>query len=172
MTGNLVRRARQICCLAALVLLAGCGGVKTANVNGKVTFKNQPVTGGTIVFRSADDPKINPASGVINPDGTFSVDKVPVGKVKVTIDNRNLKNDGAPPTTRGGPDLKRTMQPPPDMPEEAKKKMAERPGQQIGGTEKPVGTYMPIPDSYADVEKSGLSYDIHSGNNEITVELK
>jgi len=171
----LTQRIGQIGFLAAAVILVGCSsGVKTAKVNGKVTYKNQPVTGGTIVFRSTDNPKANPASAAINPDGTFSVDKVPVGKVTVTVDNRNLKNIGGPPSQiRGGPDLQKQLQPPVGLPEDAKKKMAERPGQKVGEKEKPVGTYMPIPESYADMEKSGLSYEIHSGdNNELTVELK
>jgi hypothetical protein len=43
---------RQFVCasVAALCLLSGCGGAKTARVSGKITFKGQPVPAGKIYF--------------------------------------------------------------------------------------------------------------------------
>jgi hypothetical protein len=168
--------ARLLCVasVTSLMLVLGCGGVKTTKVHGKVVYNNKPVTGGKLTFYLADDTKVNPASGFINEDGTFSIDKVPVGKVKVAVDNRGLKDGGGgramPP---GGPNKESQMMPPGGITEGMKKKMEENKVSPGGQAMKLVGTYVSIPEKYTDPEKSGLSYDIKSGDNdEITIELK
>ncbi len=70
----------------AATLSTGCA--KTGKVSGKVTLPDgTPLPGGRISF-VPEDPKKNPASGIIAEDGTYSVD-VPVGNCKVSIDNRS-----------------------------------------------------------------------------------
>src|SRR4051812_44690714 len=71
--------------LAALLVLgvSGCGG--TATVSGKVTYNGRPVTSGTVVFMDADGRPSPPA--YIQADGTYSASNVPVGAVRVAIDN-------------------------------------------------------------------------------------
>jgi hypothetical protein len=153
-----------------LVSVLGCGGVKTAKVHGKVLYKNQPVTGGKLTFYLADDTKVNPASGFINEDGTFSIDKVPVGKVKASVDTNGLKEGGGAGRT-GGPNKQNQMIPPGGITEEMKRKMEEK-NVGIGGQAlKLSGIYVAIPAKFTDPEKSGLSYDIKSGDNDITIEL-
>lgn len=78
--------------LAALALVfAGCGGgqERTAQVNGKVTYNNNPVTHGTVTF--VPESGGPPATGEIKPDGSFSMttyssgDGAVLGKHKVVI---------------------------------------------------------------------------------------
>jgi hypothetical protein len=156
--------------MTGLMLILGCGGTKTAKVHGKVVYSGKPVTGGQIAFFSADDTKINPSRGVINEDGTFTVEKVPVGRVKVSVDTRGLKEGGR--GVPGMPDQGKQMMPPGGISDEMKQKM-EGAGKSISpGTVKISGTYVAIPAKFTDPEKSGLSFDINSGDNDIPVELK
>src|SRR5687768_9930418 len=56
------------------LLAAGCGqtgGAKLAPVKGKVVANGQPVTGGSLLFAPTDGDIARPATGAINPDGTF-----------------------------------------------------------------------------------------------------
>ena len=60
--------------LLIALLAAGCGqtgGAKLAPVKGKVVANGQPVTGGSLLFAPADGDIAQPATGAINPDGTF-----------------------------------------------------------------------------------------------------
>jgi hypothetical protein len=60
--------------LATVVVLAGCSAgdqFPTEKVSGKITYKNQPVTTGTVVFvPNGDMPS---ATGEIKPDGTYEL---------------------------------------------------------------------------------------------------
>jgi hypothetical protein len=62
------------------VSLAGCGG--TCEVSGVVKYKGTPLAGGSIAFWDAGK---HSWSGTINPDGTYSVPKVPPGNFKVAV---------------------------------------------------------------------------------------
>jgi hypothetical protein len=165
-------RFLYVASVMGLMLVLGCGGVKTAQVHGKVVYNNKPVTGGKLTFYLADDTKVNPSSGFINEDGTFSIDKVPVGKVKVAVDTRGLKEGGGGRTMPGTPNKENQLIPPGGISDEMKQKM-EAQGKTFGPqTMKMAGTFVAIPDKYTDPEKSGLSFDIKSSDNEITIELK
>lgn len=55
-------------------LSAGCGrsgGAALAPVKGKVLANGQPVTGGSLLFAPAEGDSAPPATGAVNPDGTF-----------------------------------------------------------------------------------------------------
>ena len=83
--------------ISALTLLAGCLGSsapKTINVQGKVTYQDQPVTLGYVSFvpvEPAEGYPSRPASGTINPDGTYQLssfgenDGAVPGKYQVAI---------------------------------------------------------------------------------------
>jgi hypothetical protein len=60
--------------LAVPVLLAGCSASNefpTEEVRGKITYRNAPVTTGTVVFVPEGDKPA--ATGEIKPDGTFEL---------------------------------------------------------------------------------------------------
>lgn len=121
-----------------LVLITGCGG-QTAKVSGKVTLDGNPLPGGQIWFLPVSG-KGTPAMGEINPDdGTYSVPNVPIGEVRITVDNRMLKEGQA--KLPGGKTL--------DVKQE--------------NVKRPAGTYKKIPEHYAQADKSGLKATVPSG---------
>lgn len=88
-TITLGKRMTAVMFLAALLsaTAAGCGGIKTGNVSGVVTFRDKPMPGGYINFFSigADGSVIGQKSVEIGSDGTYSLAKVPLGDVKITV---------------------------------------------------------------------------------------
>lgn len=75
-----VRFVRAACATAAvsLAVVAGCSsGPATGEVNGKVTFKGQPVTEGFVTFMNPNEG--GAGEGKIGPDGSYAV----VGKLVV-----------------------------------------------------------------------------------------
>jgi hypothetical protein len=74
---------------AALLLAAaaGCSANKTGDVSGIVTFQGKPMPGGYINFYNvaADGRILTQKSGAIDDDGAYSIAKVPVGDVKITV---------------------------------------------------------------------------------------
>jgi hypothetical protein len=61
----------------------GCGGEPAGKVSGKVTYKNQVVPGGEVIFSNENSSRI--ARATIQPDGTYSATRVPYGKVLVGV---------------------------------------------------------------------------------------
>src|SRR5262245_3614974 len=60
-----------------LVLLAGCGGGRTAAVSGKVTYHGKAVTGGSLTFTpipaGGDREPGKPGAAEVQPDGHYVV---------------------------------------------------------------------------------------------------
>ena len=85
------------------ILNAGCGGgtntFATILVKGKVTYKGQPLTNGTVTFSPVDSQKCRPATGQIESDGTFVMstvkfgDGVMPGEYKVAIESLKAGSD-------------------------------------------------------------------------------
>jgi hypothetical protein len=93
------------CASVALFLLAGCAGCGASGVGtlpslipvkGKVTFKGQPLSKGTVHFEPDDYGR--PASGELQSDGTFILtthkqgDGVVAGHHRVYITDTDLKS--------------------------------------------------------------------------------
>lgn len=135
----------------ALFLLSGCsGGSKAATVSGKVMYKGQPVTGGTLTLYPTDGKGGNSLIP-IKPDGTFSTTDVPPGAKQVSIETESIK--GAP---TGGYNQK----PPPGAkpPDGAAPKMPD-----IDTSNQP--KYVKIPKKYDNPKTSGLTWDIGKSKN-------
>ncbi len=154
---------------ALLLLAAGCGPAHPAStVSGKVTYKGEPLNGGTIKLY----PDVTPTAGgydnsfliAIKPDGTFTATNVPTGKMTVTIETQ-------PPHVRGqnGPKIDPTthlpegMKPPPDF-DPSQVKAAP-------GAAPPATNLMVIPSKYANPRTSGLTWDIQPGKQTKDFEL-
>jgi hypothetical protein len=75
------RSLRWPALLTAALLLAGCAPGR-GQVSGKVKYKGQPLPNGTITFY---DQKNNTVSSAIGPDGSYSVQKVVAGPVKISV---------------------------------------------------------------------------------------
>ncbi len=77
----LTPRTSGLVLLGLLPLLLGCGR-GWGNVSGTVRYKGNPLPNGTITFY---DEKNQAVSGHIESDGKYTVNKVAVGKVKITV---------------------------------------------------------------------------------------
>ncbi len=151
---------------AATLLAMGCGGPK-ATITGIVTYKDQPIHEGNIVFTPESGGR--PISAIIK-DGKYTAEKVPTGPAKVTVTSMYMKGGaantfaakkGAGKGGGGAPELtKRIGGPPKDapLPPEARA-MMERRSSMADESKKGVK----IPDHYADPERSGLTYTVEAG---------
>ena len=69
--------------LGSILLAAVCGcGKSTATVTGKVTYQGRVVSYGSVIFLSANKTA---RSGVISPDGSYTVDGVALGPVSIAV---------------------------------------------------------------------------------------
>jgi hypothetical protein len=70
--------------LGLLALAGGCG--KTSQVTGKVLFQGRSVVYGSVILLGADNKA---RSGVIEPDGSYTVDGVGRGETKIAVISRD-----------------------------------------------------------------------------------
>jgi hypothetical protein len=137
----------------AAALVCGCSGSKvpdtTAEVTGTVTYNGKPVPGGMINFVATKGGYSG--GGNIDENGNFKATTVPVGEVKITVDNSMLNRGRGVPAGGRGPGLKR-----PDA----------------AGPEEVKGHYVDIPNKYANVDTSDLTYTVTKGAQKHDVELK
>jgi hypothetical protein len=75
-----VHWAGRLAVMAAALLLAGCAG--KGQVSGKVKYKGEPLPTGTITFYDRANKTV---SSAIGPDGSYSVEPVAAGPVKVSV---------------------------------------------------------------------------------------
>jgi hypothetical protein len=143
----------------ALLLLAGCGGGsgKGSTVSGKVTYKGQPVTGGTILLHPSDGSP-GDITVTIKPDGTFASSDISPGPKQISIETESVKS--AP--TGNKPTLPPGVKPPPGL--------EQQKGPDAGDTAN-LPKYVQIPRKYADPKTSGLTWDIGKGKNDKPFEL-
>jgi hypothetical protein len=166
-----MHRARLIALLPLVFLLAyGCSGAKQgpAGVSGKITYKGQPVTGGTIYF--FPEGSGSSYSNGINEDGTYLVTDVPSGDCSVSIEALPDPGKDKGPVYGGerGEQAAKAA-------EEAKAKHKDKSGMGAGqgmgspipggGPSSPQGKYMKLPEKYADPKTSGLKANIKKGSN-------
>jgi hypothetical protein len=62
----------------------------TTSVKGTVTISGRPVGPGWIEFNPVDGAKGNLRTAPIRPDGSYSAERVPIGRVAVTLNNLHL----------------------------------------------------------------------------------
>jgi hypothetical protein len=118
------------------VALAGCAP-RTAQVSGKVTFKDKPLPAGTVIFTSDDGKRVDTSE--IAEDGSYTMAHAPVGPVKISVQTHR------PPTIG----------------------LAKAPvmhmGDNVGKVEDKVGKYVAIPPKYAEPADSGLTFTVQPG---------
>jgi hypothetical protein len=134
--------------LLSLLFCAGCGQ-KTGTLKGKVTLNGTPLPSGTVTVYGGKNDSIT-RNGEISSDGTYRIDKVPVGKVKITVSSAETPDLGQ----LGGAEV------------DVKDAKALNKPQQ-GGKKKAV----PIPGKYGNNESSGLTAEVKSGE-ETTKDLE
>ncbi len=162
MCDRVLRRAGIL--LAAglgLALAAGCRG-PSATVTGKVTYKNQPLSGATVVFMTADTKWVGRTT--TGSDGGYTLSRVPLGEVKVGVEG-GAGPQGPPGRPGGGPPSKMTPPTGLDLPPDAQKSPIYNPAGSGGPT-------VAVPRQYADPTKSGLGTTVQAGENTYDIPLK
>jgi hypothetical protein len=145
--------------LALLPPVAGCAGSGT--ITGKVTYQGRPLTGGTVLFTSTRGRGTRTAQ--IGEDGTYTITDMPGGPVKIAVETKSAQPVSRPEQTADG---KHVGGPPPG---------AAVPGGMkptVYGDPSKVRNAEPIPEDYADPDKSGLNYTVKRGRQEFPIELK
>jgi hypothetical protein len=161
--------------LAVVVGLAaiGCGSaVNTNEVSGVVSYKGKPLTGGMIIFQSADlKPAVEGGTSVsaeilIDGSGAYTLKSLAPGKYVVLVETvpppPKIKNAGPM-----GPGGARMIPPANDKSKPGDKPPAdiamEKHGPPTGNSLK----YVPvkIPDKYTSPEKTTLSYEVQVGSH-------
>jgi hypothetical protein len=151
--------------LFALPVTAGCGQQIPGKVSGRVLFNGKPLPGGYVMFLPAD-PKQNLVSVKLDEQGQFSV-VLPVGNVRVGVDNRELEPRqpihlspsqlNLPPEVKKAVGAAKPAEPPPAAPGNSPAAKSNR--------------YIKIPDKYYDADKSGLDFKVQSGDQTHDIEL-
>jgi hypothetical protein len=134
--------------LAAFLICAlapGCGKPKGV-VFGKVIYGGKPLTTGSVTFTPEQGASVH---STIDSEGKYRVEKVPVGRVKISVrvDTGNPEGQNqAPPRPRTPGDMAKFLAPQSGAPK--------------------------IPPRFNDPNKSGLTYDVEPGAHEHDIELK
>jgi hypothetical protein len=154
---NAARRAMMALAMAGLTL-GGCDSgprYEHARVHGKVTYRGKPVPLGSVLFVPVEPPRdgpMQPASGTINPDGTYELksaadDGAIVGEHKVVV----VAVDGGQPAAAPGPPKAAESGPAPAA--------------------KSVRFKTLVPSKYSDPSTTPLTRKVVAGGNTIDIEL-
>ncbi|HEY7311750.1 MAG TPA: hypothetical protein VH643_20475 [Gemmataceae bacterium] len=159
------RRRLSMGLLFLLPLVAGCAPGK-GKVSGQVLYNGKPLPGGDVTFRPAN-PQHNPVVVALDEQGNYEA-VLPVGAVKVRIENRHLRPR---PSLGERPALKLPIS------AEARKAIASAPPQkpaprnEENSSQKSHGQYVPIPERYHDIETSRLEFTVEGGNQKHDISL-
>ncbi len=134
--------------LLLLVILAGvCGCGRTATVAGKVSYQGRPVIHGAVTFLSADKTA---RSAAIEPDGSYTVEGVPPGIVKIGVISRDPARGRS--AVAGQTAVRR-----------------QEPG---AAPAPPMPGWFPLPARFEDPGSSGISLEVGSGRVRYDIDLK
>jgi hypothetical protein len=153
------RAGRLLGLLALAVLLpaAGCGK-GTGTVTGTVSYKGNKLKGGYVIF-TPEDGKGQGCQASIMEDGTYTAEKCPGGKMKVSVKTSYLK-----PSAGGGPKYER----PKDMPGGAEGGNQYVPPDPAEKAKK----YVWIPEKYEEPGTSGLTFEVKGGSQTYPIDLQ
>jgi hypothetical protein len=146
--GGMKGRPFAVLLVASVFLLSGCGK-PVGNVAGKVTYKGKALEYGSVSIYSADGTA---CGGEINPDGTYLIKNVPVGKAKVVVASQDPKKIEA---------FTKAVQ-------ESRDKNTPIPEKALADA----NSISRIPSSYGDAEQSGLTVEVKAGTTSYDIDLK
>ena len=136
--------------LATSFGLLGCGSSSPGTVSGKVYLKDKLLKGGNVTFLTADK-KIS-QSAKIGEDGSYTIENIPAGPIKIAVETMSLKQAASVPRNNAPPGQKS-----PNSSAVDPKELMKR--------------YVPIPEKYADPSESGLEYTVKSGKQDHDIKL-
>jgi hypothetical protein len=141
--------------LVAVALTATGCGASYGDVTGKVTYKNKPLTSGSVQLMASDGSH----TATIEEDGTYTIKNVPVGEAKVAVsarDEAKAREFGKAITGKGG-------------------------ARGAGADKRPTGVRQPyevpknlslIPEKYGDFDQSNLRVNVERGGTTFNIDLK
>jgi len=140
----------------AAIALAGCGkDVPRGRIHGTVKYQGKPLTDATLIFLASDNQT---HSAQLKKDGTFEVDGVAYGPIKVSVQpllpRSFVKADPSPSKAAANKsvvDEKASFTPPPEAPKTGSARLATH---------------------YTDAERSGLSFELKEPDQEWSTDLK
>lgn len=154
--------------LLLLSFVVGCAGAGAkVKVSGQVRYKGEPLPGGVVTFQP-EDTKFGSIAALLDEQGKYEA-TLPVGEVRVAVDNRELQPRPAPPPVNLPPQVQQALRK-----AESSDKLASPPAknENPSAPTKPRGKYIAIPEMYYTVEKSGLKFNVEPGNPKHDIELK
>jgi hypothetical protein len=160
--GTVCRRGSRGVAVALLALgvvgVAGCGPGR-GDVKGRVTFLGKPVVFGGVVMMGSDDKSV---TGNIDAEGNYTVRGVRAGAVRVAVVSPD-------PASVYADRLKgvKSM-----LPKRKQDRLAHLPSAPDGAPPFDRSKWFPLPRQYEQVETSGITATIHSGDNTFDIELK
>lgn len=142
---------------APVLVLLGCSkpSLAPAKISGSLTYKGQPIRGGTMAFHTAEGAAY-PAQ--IGDDGTYSATDIPEGELIVTVSTAHL--DPARKVAAEGRDHEKRMK---------MMSKAVQPGPS-GGAEKNE-PFIKIPEKYGNPKTSPITVTTTSGRNVKDIDL-
>lgn len=150
MRQSFVRRSLTPLIGLLLLTLTGCGGDRFGALTGKVTYKGKPLPAGVVTFHYPDG---RVETTQIQPDGTYFASRVLVGDVKIAVLTPHVGR----------------------LPPALAKAMKEGDEQSIAAARRDGATIVPsvpIPARYNEPGTSGLSVQIHEGEQVYDIVLK
>lgn len=164
---------RLLVLVAAMVLVAVPACSKRPNqarVHGKITYKGQDVTGGSIYFHEImEDGKFGANYRyIIKPDATYEATDLPEKEMAVSIETESInpKAGEASAAAAKKSEISKGAVADPKMMMDMMKK-----GTQIPEAGQVYGTYVQIPTKYGDPATSKLKATLKSGNNTVDFNL-
>jgi hypothetical protein len=154
-------------CLLLFSLLALVAGCSTkSEVSGKVYYRGQPLTVGTVRF--FPEGKGGDYSSPIGPDGSYKVSKLPPGPAKIAVLASTVNPTATMSPMAGKEWAAKGMKEAAKMMQQGKVE-GEAPPPSLFETEK---NNVSVPEKYTDPEKSGLTINVAGGKQTFDIRLE
>jgi hypothetical protein len=144
-----------------LLFIAGCGTKQTA-ITGRVLLDGKPLPGGRVTFRP-ENSAFNSVSAELNEQGQYQAVLLPVGKIHVIVDNREL--EPRPPRSSVSIPL-------PNLPPEMKSKIGAAPPRSAPTNPNSSSRYVKIPERYYNSESEELDFTLDGKMQQHDIELR
>lgn len=142
---------------ALLLVAAGCGS-SSGRISGKISYKNNPLPGGTVTFYGPGENGWAKTAR-IGDDGSYRLEEVPKGTARIIVETQTLKPN--PMAKAMAARMTKGKDIPPEM-------LKNSPFGQMQEEAK----YVAIPPKYSKAETSGLTYEVKAGKQEHNINLE
>jgi hypothetical protein len=143
-------RVAQFTLFVVILCTVGCGKSR-GTLSGTVKLGDKSVASGSVVVVAEDG--IETTQGTISPDGTYKVENVPFGQVKISV---HSPDPGASPLAK--------------ITEQAKKKLESKgwkAPEQVDNSK-----WFAIPENYNGAETSGITVKMDQSNKKFDIVMK